>query len=84
VLDRGVNRSDFAFTISSTMCFRRIRSGSDNDRMRIRQWIYLITDSERKWIGLGTETKLIGLVCLKVVNNKTTKNTYNKNGNTIK
>jgi hypothetical protein len=66
-MTRGVNGldrigSDFAFTISSTMCFHRIQSGSDSDRMRIQKRIYKIADSERKWNGLGAETKLIGLV----------------------
>jgi hypothetical protein len=66
------------------MCFHRIWSGADNDRIRIRKRIYLIADSERKWSGFGAETKLIGLVRLKVVNNHATKNTKNKNGNMIK
>jgi hypothetical protein len=66
------------------MCFHRIRSGTDNDQMRIRKWIYLIADSEWKWSGFEAETKLIGSVYLKVINNHTTKNTKNKNGNIIK
>jgi hypothetical protein len=66
------------------MCFHRIRSGADNDRMRIRKRIYLIADSERKWSGFGAEIKLIGSIRLKVVNNHTRKNTKNKNGNIIK
>jgi hypothetical protein len=52
--------------------------------MRIRKGIYLIADSEQKWSRFGTETKLIGLVRLKVINSQTTKNTKNKNGNMIK
>jgi hypothetical protein len=42
------------------MCFSQIRSGADNDRMRIQKQIYLIADSEQKWSGFGAETKLIG------------------------
>jgi hypothetical protein len=86
---RDVNGSDrigldFVFTISFTICFRRIRSGADNDRMQIRKRIYLIADSKQKWSGFRAEIKLIGSVRLKVVNNHTTKNTNNKNGNIIK
>jgi hypothetical protein len=51
--------SDFAFTISFTIFTRQIRNGADNDGMRIRKRIYLTADSERKWNGLGAETKLI-------------------------
>jgi hypothetical protein len=36
--------------------------------------IYLIVDSKQKWSKLRAKTKLIGSVCLKVVNNFTTKN----------
>ena len=50
--DRDVNGSDFVVTISYTIFFHRIRTGADNDRLRIRGRIYHITD-------LGAETERI-------------------------
>jgi hypothetical protein len=66
------------------MCFCQIWKEADNDQIRIREQIYVIADSEQKWSGLGAETKLIGLVRLKVVNNHTTNNIKNKNDNMLK
>ena len=67
VVFRDVNgwdriRSDFAFTISYTTFFHRIRSGADNDRLRIRGRIYHIADSGVETERIRGRNNLIGYV----------------------
>jgi CRISPR/Cas system-associated endoribonuclease Cas2 len=50
--------SDFACTISRTVYFSRIRSGTD--QMQILIWIYRTADSNWKRCGLRPETRIFG------------------------